>query len=1174
MKSLVRLTLAVLVVGFALSSGCSNQRTDSRAQSVVVADDVNSSQGGGPIASIERSLGARFPSTGGYSAVGTLLERASSLNHCMPKDGLRCLNPSDRVQLLRALRGDSEGRRARILFRGNDDRRPTSESQSFALNELAEIASGALEVTWNGAKGSPATLSNLHFEIGGGSPHEVWSAFLHEHYGKLARIWNFQSPADLTLTGESGLGEEAVVLHGERALHGLPVDGEFIEAFVTTDGSRLGAGVLFRLNIVADVASRPFPSISRDLWLNEAGARAVASSRLLTDRSHLTDRSRPAPVDASTNPRSVQLRLSCGVSCVPYWSVRYADGWTIRIDATNGDVMSSHRELGNIGPLFIQGRPPGSTSAQAIRFRGANVVDTSTGISLGQTSSVDGTHSISSTTPVLIGLEGPVGTSNPARYGRVERQTFDGSAWISVPLRRAWTPYSEPSRNFGTPDAWAPNSDSTTQFPHSSELLFGWFSYWQRMLASDVYAETTERLVFVLDPDNNSSAGISCNTTRGGNFSSPAEDPNGSATWSTINCSAGVTRDDINSNFVNDGDSIWSAAHEYGHTVNYCANQSGVGCQTDNPASIPIGSRPPSISDWRIAIYGGQTEVGATAISNILTRFNYDNSSPGVPYDANWTYVSYDSSNDSFGTASQSAPSQLNCPDTYTCPTSFLCVATDQNYYRLPDTGGLCAKSCTSDIDCPSGLFCYTQPLRPGGTSKVCWYNSYLNKFWDTVSDRLAYSVGWRSDLSLLLYATGGESNNPTRDLVLGADSFYDRYLSLPSTRFEATRVVRSVYRGSGFVAGDDFPDSDLRASAIPVRSTMWTPIWWGNGLYEYPYFEGYNDADTVIFRGVAGSVYRAESWFMDTSGSPIMQISPLGDPGSGWNSYTGTLTTGPLPSTGWYMAYFWGATDATRWQGRIRLENGSDDIPSSIDEALPMAHSFSATASTTSGDRDAFQIFVPSAGTSLEINVSGLSSGTIYLYNPSGGTFGSYTITSTSTTWWIPNLPNAGHWTWVVSGASTASYSTTCWIGCGFSNPACDSTIGTRLVRYPWGDNFAGRLANSSAVHEYEMSLEEGQIVSVSVSDTGQPCNAQVSVYAPGDQTHFTGQSVLTWTDGAAVSEPSGSTRGVGGSIQAITDGTYKFTVSTASSASCGFYRIHFATTGMLRHGQPMPAW
>lgn len=1097
-----------------------------------------------------------------------IIELAATRGDGRPRNSLRNLSSAELSNYGQVLRRAAADRRESVRLQGDTGRRPPTADQQQAFSRIAEKAAGSLEVEWNDSRGTPVAMSNLLFVSRGRTPREIWDDFLRANFADIAAIFGLEDPSELSITGQTALGDETIVLHGNRLRDGLPVDGEFVEVCVSAESSRMGGGVLTRVNGVIDANRGALPSVDRAQWVTESQARSTADGRwVAAEPGHRLG-------EAGAQVESTALRLSCGSTCSPYWRVRYHDGWAIHIDAISGGVVSALQERQHIGPLLIQGRPPGSPSAQSIRFRGANVVDPSTGVSLGQTSPADGTHSFTQSTPVAIGFEGPVGSTNWAAVGRVERQRWDGSAWVAVPFRKSWTPSTQPSFDFGSPDLWSPNSDPTFILPHSTEILYGWMTYWQHLFNDHVYREAVQGLALVMGMDNNLS-GILCFGATSGNRTTP--DAHGNTTAGTISCNAPAS-DDINTNFINDGDSIFSASHEYGHTVNNCATESGFGCDNINPVFIAPANRPLAISDWRIAIHGGESEVVATAVSNVLTGFRYANGRDGVAYQENWKYSSYTSTTDSFGTSTEDAPSQLSCPDSFTCPTSpvnYLCVTTDQNYYRAANMGGLCARSCDPNAanPCPAGLFCQSWTLRAGGTGNVCLHNSYQNKFWDTVGDRLAYTLNWRESLAESMTAAGGQSNNPTRDLVLGPDSYYSRYLYDINNRFEVSRAVSSVYSGNSFIANDDFTDRFDHGAVIPVRSNDWTPLWWGNGNGSYPTFSDANDMDVVMFRGTAGSVYRMEAWFKDTTGSPTIEIHRLSSPSTYWINYSGALTTSALPATDWYVAYVWGGIGNARWEGRIRLESGSDDLIDGISEALPVAHAFTVNASSTgAGDADPFQIHVPVSGTSLELNVSGLPSGSVVLYGPSGNVYNSYSITSTNTTLYVASLPAAGAWTWRVIAGAAGAYTTNAWVGCGFTSPGCDTSPGTRATRQPWGDNFAGRLPDSTTEHIYEIELAAAQGVSVSVSDTGQPCSVEISVYAPSNQTHFAGRPVMRWTDGAAVSDPLGYAQGAGGYIEAISAGTYQVRVRAANSGTCGYYRIHFATSE--NRGPALPAW
>lgn len=1076
------------------------------------------------------------------------------------------------VSYSQALRDEVAGDEPRVQISGDSRRRAISSVQMRGLDDLAELAAGPLSVEWNERNASPSSVGNLQFVRRRLSSREVWSAFYESAYPALARVWNLSDRDDLSLSGETAVGEDMAVLHGERRIAGVPVDGEFVEAFITTSGSRFGSGVLTRLNASIVAVDHAMPTIARDRWISqEQASRTADERRIAAEANH----ARPSlPGDRA----GAALRFSCGAECLPYWLVSYRDGFAFRIDAITGAVLSERQELDELGPLLIQGRPPGSQTAQLVRFRGANVVNPSTNVSLGESSPVDGTHSFTQSTPVDIGFEGPVGAPNPNRFGRVERQQFVGGTWVAVPFRRAWTP-SVGSGNFGSPDAWPQNSGTPGSLPHSTELLYGWTTYWQSLMRNTLNVEVVERLAIVLNPVSTES-GVGCGRAGSGNFPSPTPDPNGSSTWGTLECSGGPN-DDVTANFLNDGLSVFSTAHELGHTVLNCASQSGLGCENLDPTLTTPGAARGALVDWHPAVWGSHKEVVANTVGNILTRFIYNDSGrDGVGYVSDWNYASYDSPDDDFVTASQGAPTQLNCPSAVTCPSSpvpYHCVATTQNFYAPWNAGGLCARSCATNADCGRGLECMTVPLVTGGSAPACWYNTRHNRFWDTVGDRLAYTVGWRDALSLTLSAMGGQSFNFSRDLVLGPDSYYSRYLANATLRYEATRAVRSVYSGTGFVAGDDFPNIDTHATPIPVHSNAWTILDWGNGSASYPYFQDYADVDVVLFRGLAGSSYELQSWFMDRAGSPYVAISSIDNPGTYWESYGGVLATPQLPTTGWYAVVLWGAVGPARWQGRIRVVAGSDDYSNySFAEAQPMADGFPVGATANwSGDSDMFQIYALYPGTGLQINVTGLPSGSVHVYTPTGGYYGGYSFYGSPATFTFPNLPvGNGHWSWTVVSSAVGSYpyttsaSLTCGIGGG-----CDTVAGPRETRNPWGDNFAGRLTDTAHEHVYSVPLEEAQGVSVSVSDTSAPCSVEISAFAPSVQTRFGVQPVLRWTDGAALSDPNGSAPGVGGYVEAITAGTYEFRVRPTSNSSCGFYRIHFAKSE-ARRGAVMPAW
>lgn len=649
-------------------------------------------------------------------------------------------------------------------------------------------------------------------------------------------------------------------------------------------------------------------------------------------------------------------------------------------------------------------------------------------------------------------------------------------------------------------------------------------------------------------------------------------------------CSAGPTDDVIATTHVVDGDMLITAAHELGHTINNCACTVGAGCARMFALSIPRPSRPMNPADWKFAVSDAENEVVPTFIGNVLTRFLYNNTLVGVPFDHDWHYISYTSTTDSFGSLGQGGPLG-DCLAGTTCPSGYTCVASSHSWWSDPATvppyrAGTCVpnpSTCNGPTGtCPPGLECTNvvdSAVLPGG-QYVCYHSQYRNKFWDSLGDRLVYMLGWREALSLTLTAVGGQAANGTRDIVDGTDNYYARYRLNKRARYEVMRGFQAVYRGTTPIVLDDFTDQGVHAAPISIRTGNWLDIWWGHGSGSYPYFADSADADVVLFRGLKGASYDFEAWLMDTSGAPVMTVTRLNDPSStsssAWTSTSGSLTTPALPATDWYAVEFW-SSGPGRWRARARVASGADDLAGSVEEALPVVHGVAVTGTLTStSDEDTFQIHAPTASTSLTITATGPSSVWATVYAPGGSIYTWALLTTSSPSLTISSLPSAGHWTWALSGA-TGSYSTSASLGCGGSTPGCDTSPGVRTARYAWGDRFAGRLPDGTTEHVYRIALQEYQGVSVSLADNADNCEAEVRVFAPSEQRHIGTQPVLRWTDGAATTDLAGNRAGIGGFFEALTTGTYEVRVRSPGAA-CSYYRLQLATTNV--RGPSMPAW
>ncbi|MBK8692197.1 MAG: hypothetical protein IPN17_07775 [Deltaproteobacteria bacterium] len=871
------------------------------------------------------------------------------------------------------------------------------------------------------------------------------------------------------------------------------------------------------------------------------------------------------------------------------------------------------------------GLPPGATSTTSVRLRGANVVDSYySSVSLGHTNPSDGTHTLTTSNPSWIALEGPVEASNPDARGRVYRRDYLGGVGIDVRFRRPWTPASDPSATFGSPDVWAPNSDPAYPYVHSTALAYGWLTYWQDLFRNHVYRQIPDRIEMVFDQYRDTTfancvcTGSDCNcdcttncdrfcymgidTNNDGVWNSSdvvcqpgwvttgligsknntddiPSDANGATTHSTIRFGVGMSDDFATGvDWGRLGEERQSAAHEYGHSVVACAAAPGTSCRDNGPENAMAAVRQTAGSNWRPFASWGHVEPGAVLLGKVLTGFRYDSNRIGVPFNANWTYDTYDSGDDDFGTPTQLHPGVANCGTT-SCGNGYVC--TPHPYHRdyvpfasPPSQAGFCTLDCTSsttdgvgtDGVCPRGLFC-------NGT--YCWPNGYEMHFLDNVGTRLVYTTDWQNGLGNVLTAISGRSGDGTRDFVLGADSDYQRLLFDPATRFEATRAVDAVYIGPNWVRGDDYPDRLTNGTPVALRGSNVVPLWWGNGAYEYPRFEDWLDAEVVLFRGVQGASYTVTGQFMDTSGSPVLEAWRLDGAytyvATEWSS--GTLTIGPLPSNAWYALYIWGGIGPMRWQGTLRRSAG-DDLSADPAEALPMVSGMTETAVGSPSDLDAFQIWAP-GGASLAIELAGIASATVLVYDPSGSYVTGGTVTPTNP-FTVSNLASTGGWTWKVWPQSSGTFSTRGTLTC--SGGPCSSVLPARDARNAWGDQYAGQFASETAVHDYRVTLPATEGVSTSITDAASGCALEIAMIPPIEHTNVRREGaeteVLRWRDGAAVSEQSGNTwgQGPGGYIRAITAGTYTFRVRQQPGTSCAWYRLQIARTQIP--GAEMPAW
>lgn len=1072
--------------------------------------------------------------------------------------------------------------------------------QRAAVEALASRSWGKLRVRWNDVRSAPGTIENIGFIRRGDTPQSVWDAFMVENQGVLRDLWGISSIAELHTTEVEPLGARYTVVRGPRTIDGLTVDGEFFEAFVTSEGSRFGAGILQRINASIHARRPVMPSLHRTRWLDATAARARVSH-------------------PQSGAMGSSLRLSCGARCTPYWHLTWNDGYAASVNALDGELISEGDSRQAIGPLLQGGYRPGDTTMQPIRFRGANVVTTGPNpVSIGETSPVDGTHSLTTSTPSQIGLEGPVGGSNPNAIGRIFRaEEFQPGILTYLPFYRPWTPWSAPNANFASPDAWAPNSDPNNSYVHTTALVYGWMSYYQNLFRSHIHRQIPDRTRITIDRYLSNSVnncfcsagtcmcgcGSNCNSMCYGPPPSPScpdgwlptglisstnnttnvvpPDANGATTQQTITVGTSIA-DDIYSglDLGRVGEERMTSAHEFGHGATQCAGEAGPGCFMQEASELTEGEREAiGLENWRPFVTWAVIEPIPNLISRVVNRFVYQTNRDGELFDNNFTYSTYDDPSDSFGTPTQDVNGTTNCVSVGACPSGYSCVRSVYHFEsdnRPENQGGYCVLNCTpGGASCPAGLYCQNIESTNGNVWG-CWPNGYHQQFLGTMGTRYVYTTDWRTGLGNVLTAVSGQAVNPTRDFVLGTDSFYQRMLFDPETRFEATRAVDSVYSGPGWTLGDDFPDWFASGTPLYVRSSALTHIWWGHGPADYPQFEDSDDFDVFIFRGLQNSSYRIQAELYGVSGSPVIEVWRLGNVFSpiATDWYNGDLTIGPLGATDWYAVLFWGGIGTVPWQGAINLESG-DDISADPAEALPMVSGLAAESQASISDLDAFQIYAR-AGNSIEISVSGVANSIVFLYDPNGNLVTSGNVTP-STPFTYNNLTQNGHWVWKVWPLTTATISTTATLTC--LPFGCPTSSPTRSVRYDWGDQFAGQFVSPTGAHDYQAYLTEGQGMSASVTDAAPGCQLMISVIPPIEHRNLRPDGVqtemLSWGDGAVARELTGFTngQGPGGYIRALSTGTYTFRVRPQAASSCPWYRIQLAH-GTTLNGPTMPAW
>lgn len=1123
-------------------------------ESVIQARHYLRADAGDTVGDRERAQSAEGPSDCGELS-RMLLRRANG----RPERAFALANQDELQRIAREAEGQATTtRRSAVLQQLDTLRRRTDGpdvDQERAIETMSSRSFESLSLAWDNSSHSPRWIRGVGVAVRGADSRQSWARYAQQERDTLTALYGSSIHSDAVVLDVARHLDEDLLTLG-RTVAGIAVEGETLRIAVTRDESRVGAGVIRRIEGHWRRLPLPIPATTHERWLSSTEASTRAGVQAHTDRA--------------------RLFMRCREVCQPIWQIWGERGTLTEVGALDGAILSVRDTRQRIGPLRHGTRHyTSSWSVMTSRLRGAAITDSS-GTMTSWTDMASGEHSETTSATRFVNLAGPMqpGVWPPGRVD-FRPQSNPATVWANpVP----WTPSTQADRDFSSPDAWPPNA--TLQ--QTSSLVFSWLGYWQNLVRNEVYAPVVDTLTVQWDIPVIGPFGVGQSATGDGAAPGSGQDTQGTI-FAAANSNDVVSSTEASTEFP-------IFAHEFGHTIIGCAAGPGKSCSDPDPHDSP--NRPPSPADWRGAIHGAAVENFADAISGLLDRWRAPSAQPWSP---SWSYTSYNDPNDSFGTLTQYPGTLVDCalPGT-SCPSGFSCMTNTIYPAVRPQSPqpiqsvGVCVQVVPQATGCPS-VFDYlttggnnpavlTPTLAPG--FGYCMYNDYKNLLFTQLAARLDLSLGWLNTMRVLLWATDGNSNNGVRDVVEGSDNWHDHLANaLSNGRFESTRAIRSLYSGPNFVARDDHPDFFSHAIPLPVISTTPVRLWWGNGQYAYPRFEDLYDSDVFLFRGVSGSRYRIETW-----GRP-------GSPAKPWvsihrwdgsfthlaNSYpSGTLAdSGALPADDWYLVVVWnGSTLGGDWEGNIRIVAGNDDFTDTAAEGYPLIRGVSQSGTRTTGESaDGYRIFLSTVVTDLQVEVAGAPGTTIQLSRPDGSTVASGTDLVTLST-----IDQTGRWRVKVSPPATATnYSVFANHACPSAQPDCDAVASPIATEHAWGDLFGGRLPLTTSVARFLIqNLADDDEVSVSAVDTHGSCRLRIEVIPSDPLTYFSGP-IMSWTDGAMFSDLAGySPPGPGGHFTAMLGGDWTVRVSNDPSipggaVPCPYFHVMVAKGHRL---PSMPTW
>jgi hypothetical protein len=683
---------------------------------------------------VERAAGIPLPGAWARTSVEDMMRAAHLVREIMPVEQR---NQWSRDIDLAIERDD-----------GISSSRPTA-AQIAAIAQLANESVSDLRVQWNFETGSPSRLDNVGYVNRSGAASTVWEGFVRERQATLVGLFDDSILTDAEVVEVDPTPGPFDIVRVLRRRGGLRIDHDHLDVYVSNDHSTLGRGVLTRIvgrwNLRVPDA---FERLRRRGFLTESEIRARVGGDAL----------------------SATLDVGCSDVCYANWRVLRTFDEEILFDAVTGEetrrIDPRHQYSGTVRQLGV---PPEVGGALPIRMRGARGRAQCPAVHLSRQHLAVGRniqHQQSASWAIDLCGATPAGTWP---VGRVDRRVFND--WTTIVSNRvAWSPVSAPNPNFGSPDAWPSNA---SDLRHGQEIVYGWYSYWQYLFKDVIGCQVPDTFKFELNP-----SGMGGGST--GNYDFPVP---GSGQTNHASSTIGWSADD---SFPTDPSTVtrtvFLLGHEFTHGIQGCIANPGAPCQWKDPGQQNY--RPPGHPElWRRVVYDAYAENFANMVSLILGEFRY----PVAPADYainwkhNWRYGGYFDSSDDFanpiedsiGTAPSTAGYDCHVPGAPSCLATHDCVVSEESGVAPPSAqGSICRRRCTAHTDCPTPP--WPNEIRFCADQSYCQQYGYKNDWFSTVGTRLAFDLGWKDALKLMVLAASGAHNNGIRDFNVGSDTWYD----------------------------------------------------------------------------------------------------------------------------------------------------------------------------------------------------------------------------------------------------------------------------------------------------------------------------------------------------------------------------------------------------------------